>query len=296
MRRPVPDRPRRAGTAGQATAEWIAVVVAVTLLLVAVGAALSAELPGRIAGRLLASLRGSTAGEGPREPSAATLTFVQRAVAAREGGPRPSLLSARALLRAELGEREGRRLFDHLLVEQLKEAQPEWFTVQRLPVPGTSVRGIHLGAGVRTTRSLGPPVVHVVTPSEEDEVTTGGVGESLVAWVAKVVQDEPMTRLGKAINEDLSRGGFGRLPKGVVGVAPSVVGAMQIALTEARMGWPGVGETAGDALLCMPVWVSTRRGTHTHGRAGIRTAVVRDGKMLVDAVSTADDSCDRLRR
>ena len=298
MPRPASEgtRPRR-GVAGQATVEWIGLAVGVALLVMAVGVAIRVGVPGRVVEALRSTLATPARVAPAPQASERTLAFARSSVAAGTGS-RPSLLGARALLRAELGARAGTRVFEEVVLGRLATDTPAWFGEQVVPVRGTAVRGIHLGGGVRTTTATGPVVLHVVTPAEEQDVVTGGRGAALRGWVTKLLEDQAMKSLGDAVEDDLKRGGAGRLPIDVVGVAPTVIGALPILFAEADEGWPSFGETAGDAILCRPVSVRTVRGAGraTTVRPGVRLAVVRDGAFVVDAVSTAERSCAPLPR
>jgi hypothetical protein len=292
MRRPAPDG-RPSGCTGQAVVEWIGAVVAVALVVGAVGVALRADVPRRAVETLRAAFGTSGAPAGVPQASAAALAYAQAAVTPGPT-PGPSLLGARAMLRAELGAAEGTRTLERLLLERLRTDHPGWFDVQVLPIRGTSVRGIHLGAGLRTTVPTGEVVVHVVTPGEESDVTSGGRKDALRAWVLKNASDVLLTRATAVADEVLDPGSGP--PRGVVGrIVPPLVGALAVVRTEADEGWPGLGESAGDALLCRPVSVHTAHdGAAGQVRPGVRIGIVRHGALLHDAVSTAATSCRRL--
>ena len=292
MRRPAPDR-RPSGSRGQAVVEWIGAVVAVALVVGAVGVALRADVPRRAVETLRAAFGTSGAPTAEPHASAAALAYAQAAVTPGPT-PRPTLLGARAVLRAELGEVGGTRTLERLLLARLRTDHPEWFDVQVLPIPGTTVGGIHLGAGLRTTVPTGEVVVHVVTPGEESGVTSGGREDAVRAWVLKHAADQLLTAATAAADEALGAGS--RPPRGVVGrIVPPLVGALAVVRTEADEGWPGLGESAGDALLCRPVSVHTAHGGAAgQVRPGVRIGIVRHGALLHDAVSTAATSCRRL--
>lgn len=297
MRRPAPERRRPSGTTGQATVEWVGLVVAVALLGAAVGLAVRHDLPDRIAGALLAAFHPEEPATGAPQASEATLAYARAALSPTQDAASPGLHSARALLVAELGPTAGPRLLDDLLVADLAARRPEWFGVQQLPLRRVQPAGV--SRGVRTTTPAGPVVVHVVTPADEAGVTTGGRDEALRTWFRNRARDRIMEEVAYAIDADLRRSGAGRLPRGVVGVAPTVIGALLILRAESEEGWPGIGETAGDAILCRPVLVHTvyrvpgaeRDGTT---RPGIRLAAVHAGEIVRDAVSTEEETCVAL--
>ena len=250
--------PRRADRRAQATVEWAAVLVAVTAAIAGTTVWAAADRPQRIAVALDGGSHGAT-------PSAPALT------AAVEGRPGAiSALGAQAWLEEAAGRADARRVLTRTVAEVMAHDHPGWGAELRMA--GAPIRGRRSRSTARVT---GPIESRVVSFADER-------GLSAPPTIAD--------RAG-AVATALGWQGAGTVARRVARPLGLAVSAIQLAvgLADGDMGLPP-GARAGDIVVCRRALVAVEGGalpgrtTHTAWRTG----VLRDGRLILDAVTSAD--------
>lgn len=250
---------RRAAEArrGQATVEHAALALAVAAAVGLVGLA-QTDLPGRIASAL--------GGEGTAAiPAAAALSA---AVAGTPDAPTP--LGARAWLAESIGLDAADRELARTAERHLRERHPEWLR-------GAAIGEIAIDASA--AQHAGRIRVRIVGHDEELRHTLRRTtrGERVRAGVLALLLDGATT-LAHRISRPL-------------GLAAS---GLRLVATPATPDPLPPGSRAGDVIACRPVLVTRHvplRGQESTTAHGWRIAILRDGRLVADALTADGRAC-----
>jgi len=253
MRRPAERR-------GQATVEWLALIVAVAAALTA-GSLAASQVARHIAERL------DPPPDDQLDPS--TLT-----AAVRGEANAPSLQGAQVWLAEEHGETLARRRITAAVVAELLRAHPRWGEDVRLA--GVSRLSPSPAAMLRSEATT---EVRIITAADEraagmhpDAHERAAAGAASLAW-----------------------SGIGALAQRIarpLGLAVGVVRALLSVQADEPMQEPGT--RAGDVIVCRPTSaLITGRGLPAGRRIGglWRVGVLRDGRLILDAVRNGTSPC-----
>jgi hypothetical protein len=250
--------PKPAERRGQAAAEWIAIVVAVSAVL---GGALWVGAPqaARIAGALA-----------PTSPQRAVSDqALVDAVAGSNGALSP--LGARAWLR-ETDPTSAQSRIVAAVAAAIRDQHPNWG--DDLRITGAPIRGRRTTS---TIRSFGPIEARIITFADERERTRA---PSLSA------------RAGAA-TVNLSWQAAGSLARRIARPLGLAVSAVQLAagLISGDDALPA-GVRAGDIIVCRAAKISVEGGAlpPPPGHAGWRVGVLREGRLILDSVA-AENPC-----
>ena len=253
MRRPAERR-------AQATVEWLAVIVAVGAALAA-GSLATSEVARHVAERLA--------------PSPADELGPQLLAAAVRGDQNAlSLQGAEAWLAEEHGVATARRQIAAAVVAEVLRAHPRWGEDVRLT--GASHRSSPPAA---TLTSGAATEVRIITAADERAAGMGpNARERAAAGAASLVWS-----------------GIGALAQRIarpLGLAVGAVRALLSAQADEPLQEPGT--RAGDVIVCRPTTaLITGRGLPAGRRVGglWRVGVLRDGRLIVDAVRSGTSPC-----
>lgn len=251
MRRPADRR-------GQSTVEWLAVIGGVALAFAA-GALVADGLPARLATRLA--------------PPATRLDRATLAAAIAGRRDVPTLAGAEAWLAEDVGATAARREVARAIVAAVRSHHGAW--LRPFAITGAAVRG-------RRTRAVVEPrgAIEVRLVDAEDERRADGAALT------------GADRVGAGAIT-LGWSGAGALARRVARPLGLAVGAAQLALglvdgAEARQP---PGTRAGDVLVCRRVAIRIEAAA-LPGRSrvvrGWRVGVLRDGRLVLDAVADHD--------
>ncbi|MGI9117694.1 MAG: hypothetical protein ACR2JV_08700 [Gaiellales bacterium] len=252
--------PRRAERrAAQATAEWLVVLLSVS-------AALGAGVVWRhdaIASRVAAALAR------PMTSAALGDADIDAAIAGRPGAL--SVLGARAWLADDVGPAAAHDRIVRRVAAAMTGDHPAWGTP--LTIHGAPLRGRRARTTITATGAL---EVRVVGFADERDAATPPTLEDRAGAAA--------TSLGWA--------GAGALARRIARPLGLAVGAVQLAagLIESDTALPA-GTRAGDIVVCRPAVAVTREAVRPghESRLGVwRVGVLRDGRLILDAVAPED--------
>jgi len=250
---------RRAAEArrGQATAEHLGVVLAVAAVIAAVSLSQTALV------ERVTTLLGGAAPTAPRAPM-----DLAAAVGGAPGAPSP--LGARAWLAETIGPAAADRELGQAVEELLRDRHPSWLR-------DAAIGEIAIEASA--AQHAGRIVVRVVGHHEEQRHAerTTTPGERIRAGVLALLVDGATT-LAHRISRPL-------------GLAAS--GLRLIAAPGTPDPLPP-GSRAGDLIACRPVLVTRHvplRGQSSPTAPGWRIVILRDGRVVADALSADDRPC-----
>ncbi len=250
--------PRPADRCAQATAEWAAVLLAVAAVLVGAAAWRTGDHPQRIAAAL--------APASPNTPP--SISMLTGAVAGTPGAI--SALGAQTWLEEAIGSDRARTALTHAAGAVLAREHPDWGA--ELHVVGAPIRGRRTRSTVRAT---GPLESRVVSFADERALSA----------------PPTITDRAGAVATALGWQGAGMIARRVARPLGLAVSAIQLAvgLAEGDTGLPP-GARAGDIIVCRRA-LATAEGGALPGRTthtAWRTGVLRGGRLILDAVASAD--------
>jgi len=252
---------RAAERRAQSALEYVALLGLVAAVLVATSAAI---------GRTdLAPLIGGRIGlvDAPAPVTAMTREELRRAL--RAEGDALSLLGARALVLDELGEERAAPVVATAVDEHLRAHHPAWFAA-------LEVAPAHGPAGPLVAIPIGLPQVRLITPADEarhglDAYDARGrmrAGATAIAW-------HGASSLANGLRRQL-------------GLA---VGAVRLLVAGTALHDPlPPGTRSGDLVACLPVRVGFPARPATM-RPATRVAILRDDRILLDALNPDDRAC-----
>jgi hypothetical protein len=221
--------PRRPGSHGQATAEYLGAIAAIALGALAVGAILAASGTGAAVVHALVAAVGGPADAAPRPRRFEQTTAVTQALvlAALESGSGFELRDARLLLAEELGADAGRRELERVAYDRLRsraESANEHYLME--------------------VRPDGRGTVHVVTAGEERQAR---------AELARRARESARAALAL----DLTLAAVSALVPETWPAIATAAGASAAAAGEPGRRLPP-GTREGDAVLCVPTLITDR--------------------------------------
>ena len=240
----------------QATAEWAVVLLAVGAVLTGAVVWSTTDRPRRIAAALE-----------PPQTDAERARLAADAIAARPGAL--SMLGAQAWLEETEGPDEAQAAITAGVAVALRRDHRAWGA--DLHLVGPPLRGRQARSTVRT---VGPLESRVVTFADERRHTAPPTLDDRASALATALGWQGASVIARRIARPL-------------GLAVSAI-QLAVGLADGETSLPP-GARAGDVVVCRRATVATRSavGRHTTHTAW-RTGVLRDGRLILDAVATAN--------